>query len=85
MYMSDPLRIEAELVAALKLTAPPPQAWIDAAALLPTTLGDLDAIDQVVASDDFRRRFAIDPEAAVENAGLTPSEPLVRALQARLA
>ena len=83
--MSDPLRIEAELVAALKLTAPPPEAWIDAAALLPSTLGDLDAIEQVVASDEFRRHFAVDPEAAVQDAGLTASEPLVRALQARLA
>ena len=81
-YMSDPLRIEAELVAALKLTAAPPQAWIDAAALLPSTLGE---IEQLVASPEFRRRFAADPHAAVAGVGLSPSEPLVRALQARLA
>ena len=83
--MSDPLRIEAELVAALKLTAAPPQAWIDAAALLPSTLGDLEEIEQLVASPEFRRRFAADPHAAVAGVGLSPSEPLVRALQARLA
>jgi hypothetical protein len=84
-YMSDPLRIEAELVAALKLTAAPPRAWIDAAALLPSTLGDLAEIEQVVVSPEFRRRFAADPHAAVAGVGLSPSEPLVRALQARLA
>lgn len=84
-YMPDPLRIEADLVAALKLTAAPPQAWIDAAALLPSTLGDLAEIEQVVASPEFRRRFAADPHGAVAGVGLSPSEPLVRALQARLA
>ena len=84
-YMSDPLRTEAELVAALKLTAAPPQAWIDAAALLPSTLGDLEEIEQLAASPEFRRRFAADPHAAVAGVGLSPSEPLVRALQARLA
>lgn len=83
--MSDPLSIEAELVAALKLTAAPPQAWVDAAALLPSTLGDLGEIEQLVASPEFRRSFAGDPHAAMAGAGLSPSGPLVRALQARLA
>jgi hypothetical protein len=83
--MSDPLRTEAELVAALKLTARPPRAWIDAASLIPSTLGDLADIERLVASAEFRERFASDPHGAVHGAGLTASGPLVAALRARLA
>lgn len=82
--MQDPLHTEAELVAALKLTAGPPQAWIEAAALLPSTLGDLKQIERAVASPDFRERFARDPHAAVLQAGLEPSDELVAALRFEL-
>lgn len=82
--MPDPLSKEAELVAALKLTAGPPQAWIEAAALLPSTLGDLEQIERAIDSAEFRERFARDPDGAVADAGLRPSAQLMQALRARL-
>ncbi len=82
--MQDPLSTEAELVAALKLTSGPPPAWIEAAALIPSTLGDLDEIERAVASSEFRARFAHDPQGAVTHAGLSPSPELVAALRDRL-
>jgi hypothetical protein len=83
--MNDPLHTEAEIVAALKLTAGPPRAWIEAAAMIPSTLGDLSAIERAVASPEFRESFALDPSRAVEQAGLTSSERVVDALRDRLA
>jgi hypothetical protein len=83
--MPDALHTEVELVAALKLTAGPPPAWIEAAALLPSTLGDLDRIERAVASAEFRERFARDPRDAIAEAGLEPSAQLVQALRARFA
>lgn len=83
--MQDPLHTEAELVAALKLTAGPPRAWVEAAAMIPATLGDLSEIEQAAASAEFRERFVRDPRAAVTQAGLHPSEQLIDALRARLA
>lgn len=82
--MSDALHTEAKLVAALKLTAPPPQAWIEAATLLPSTLGDLDGIERAVASSEFRALFHRDPDAAITQAGLEPSSRLIAALRDRL-
>jgi hypothetical protein len=82
--MSDALHTEAQLVAALKLTAGPPQAWIEAAALLPSTLGDLNRIERAVGSREFREQFARDPRDAIVQAGLEPSEQLVEALRTRL-
>jgi hypothetical protein len=85
MYMQDPLAPETELVAALKLTAGPPQAWIEAAAMMPSTLGDLDAIERILENPSFRETFAQDPHRAVEEAGLTPTGPLLAAVRDRLA
>jgi hypothetical protein len=85
MYMQDPLAPETELVAALKLTAGPPQAWIEAAAMIPSTLGDLDAIERILDDPAFRETFAHDPHRAVEEAGLTPTGPLLAAVRDRLA
>jgi hypothetical protein len=82
--MQDPLATEAELVAALKLTVGPPQAWVEAAVLLPSTLGDLQQIERAVASPAFRERFERDPLSAVADAGLNPSDGLVSALRDRL-
>ena len=82
--MPDALHTEAELVAALKLTVGPPQPWIEAAALLPSTLGDLDRIERAVSSPEFRELFARDPDAALLQAGLEPSEQLVAALRSWL-
>jgi hypothetical protein len=81
--MEDPLQAEADLVAALKLTALPPHGWIQAAELIPSTLGDLETIERAVSSEEFRRHFASDPHGAVEQAGLDPSQHLVDALQDR--
>ncbi len=83
--MVDPIHREAELVAALKLTAGPPREWVQAAAMIPSTLGDLAQIGRAVASPEFRERFAHDPRAAVAEAGLSPWPPLIDALRARFA
>ncbi len=75
---------ELELAAALRTTAAPPQAWIDAAVAIPAMLADLDAIDRLVASGEFRAAFAADPEYALRGAGLEPSVPLATAVRERL-
>jgi hypothetical protein len=83
--MPDDLNLEIELAAALRTTAAPPQAWVDAAVAIPATLADLDSIDRLVSSGAFRDAFATDPERALTEAGLTPSVPLVAAVRERLA
>jgi hypothetical protein len=83
--MHDPLLEDAALVAALRLIAGPPKAWVDAAAMIPSTLGDLETIEGAVNSADFRERFTRDAYGAVEQAGLEPSDELVSALRSRLA
>jgi hypothetical protein len=83
--MQDPLQEEAALVAALRLTAGPPRAWTDAAAMLPTTIGELETIERAVNDQAFRERFARDAHGALANAGLEPSDELVSALRSRLA
>lgn len=83
--MADELHREIELAAALRSTAAPPQAWIDAAVAIPATLADLEAIDRLVASGEFRDAFARDPLQALTDAGLVPSVPLVVAVRERLA
>ncbi len=75
---------ETELVKALQLTAEPPRAWIEAAALIPSTLGELDQLETLLEDPGFRERFAHDPLAAVRDAGLPESEPVLAALRARL-
>jgi hypothetical protein len=82
--MADELNHELELAAALRTTAAPPQAWIDAAVAIPAMLADLDAIDRLVASGEFRDAFAADPARALSEAGLEPSVPLVAAVRERL-
>jgi hypothetical protein len=82
--MDDPLRPETLLADALRLTADAPAAWIDAAALIPSTLGDLAAIERLASDAEFRSRFDDDPAGAVAAAGLTPSPPLLVALRDRL-
>jgi hypothetical protein len=75
---------EVQLTEALRLTAAPSRAWIDAAALIPSTLGDLDALERLLEDPGFRDRFQRDPLAAVRDAGLPESEPVLSALRARL-
>ncbi len=82
--MDDPLKPELELVAALRLTAAPPAAWIEAAAQIPGTVGDLDVIEQLLDSADFRERFRIDPERTIKEAGLEPSPLLLGAVRDRV-
>ncbi|HWC86402.1 MAG TPA: hypothetical protein VG388_07680 [Solirubrobacteraceae bacterium] len=83
--MNDPLTPELEIIAALRMTAAPPQAWIDAAAMLPSTLGELAAIERVIARPEFRHAFALDPERTLADFGLPASPPLVTAVRERLA
>lgn len=82
--MHDPLLPELDLVAALRLTSPPPVDWIEAAALLPSTLGDLERLERTIDSPEFRARFRVEPEQAVQEAGLKPSASLLGALRDRL-
>jgi hypothetical protein len=83
--MSDRLSDDERMVEALRVTANPPQAWIEAAALIPATLGDLDGIEGLIASPAFRSRFVESPESAVTEAGLPASPALVAALRAEFA
>jgi hypothetical protein len=83
--MANELNLEIELAAALRATAAQPRAWIDAAAAIPAILPDLESVDRLVASGDFRAAFASDPQRALVDAGLTPSVPLVAAVRERLA
>ena len=55
--MDDPVLPEAALADALKLTADAPAAWIEAAVLIPSTLGDLSAIERLASDAEFRARF----------------------------
>jgi hypothetical protein len=82
--MDDPVLPEAVLADALKLTADAPAAWIEAAVLIPSTLGDLAAIERLASDAEFRARFHVDPRGAVAAAGLTPSASLLVALHERL-
>jgi hypothetical protein len=83
--MSDRIEDDERLVRALRMTREPPQAWIDAAALIPATLGALESIEQLIASSAFRSRFAESPESAVAEAGLSTSPALLGALRAEFA
>lgn len=78
--MQDPLAPELALVAALKLTAPP-RRWVEEAALIPSTL---EGLELLLSNEDFRGAFASDERAALINAGLEPSPPVLGALRGRL-
>ena len=82
--MEDPILIEAALADALRLTADAPAAWVDAAALIPSMLGEISEIERLISDPGFRARFGDDPPAALATAGLTPSAPLLAALRDRL-
>jgi hypothetical protein len=82
--MNDPLNPELELVAALRLTAPPPAAWSEAAAMLPSTLGDLETIGRTIEAREFREQFAHDPERALAQAGMESTPALLAAVRERL-
>jgi hypothetical protein len=82
--MSERLDDDERLIEALRLTGDPPQAWIDAAALIPVTLGDLTSIERMVANEEFRSRFLVSPESAMADAGLPATPALVAALRAEL-
>lgn len=83
--MTERLQADERLIKALRLTGNPPQAWIDAAVLIPDTLGDLASVEQIIASPGFRARFRERPEQAVTEVGLPASPALVAALRAQLA
>ena len=82
--MDDPVLPQAALANALKLTANAPAAWIEAAVLIPSTLGDLTAIERLASDAEFRARFHEDPRAAAAAAGLTPNVSLLVAVRERL-
>jgi hypothetical protein len=82
--MDDPILTQAALADALKLTADAPEAWIEAAVMIPSTLGDLATIERLASDSEFRARFQDDPAGAVTAAGLTPTAPLLTALREHL-
>jgi hypothetical protein len=82
--MDDPILTQAALADALKLTADAPAAWIEAAVLIPSTLGDLAELERLASDPEFRARFQDDPTGAVTAAGLTPTAPLLTALREHL-
>lgn len=82
--MQDPILIETALADALKLTADAPPAWIDAATLIPSMLGELSEIERLTSDPEFRARFRDDPPAALATAGVTPSTAALAALRDRL-
>lgn len=83
--MEDPLAPELHLATALRLTAPAPDAWVQAAAAIPALLADLAAIEQLAAAEAwFRPAFAADPDAALTRAGFTVTAPLRDAVRERL-
>jgi hypothetical protein len=82
--MDDSIETEAMLADALKLTAGAPEAWIQAAALIPSTLGDLAAIERLATDPAFRARFSEDEAGAVSDAGLEPSPAVLAALREHL-
>ena len=83
--MQDPLQEEAALVAALRLTAGPPRAWIEAAPVLPTTVAEPGMVERAVNDQDFRERLANEAHDAPANAGLKASDELRAASRSRLA
>lgn len=83
--MTERVDADERLVEALRLTGDPPRAWIEAAAQIPVTLGDLASIERLTASAEFRSRFGQSPESAVAQAGLPASRALLAALLAELA
>jgi hypothetical protein len=82
--MDDPIPIQAALADALKLTADAPAAWIEAAVLIPSTLGDLAELERLASDPEFRARFQDDPTGAVAAAGLTPTAQVLTALREHL-
>jgi hypothetical protein len=85
LEMNDPVDTEAMLADALKLTADAPEAWIAAAALIPSTLGDLAAIERLASDAAFRARFEQDAPGAVADVGLEPTATVIAALREQLA
>jgi hypothetical protein len=85
LTMTEPVDTEAMLAEALKLTADAPEAWIEAAALIPSTLGDLAAIERLASDAAFRARFSQDAAGAVADAGLEPTPTVMAALREHLA
>lgn len=72
------------LAQALRLTADAPEAWIAAAALIPSTLGDLADIERLASDPAFRARYREDAAGAVIDAGRQPTPTLMAALREHL-
>jgi hypothetical protein len=76
----------AELLSALP---PAPEAWVQAAVHLPRARAQLESrVAEVLARAEADRRvreaLVADPQAALTDLGIEPSEPLVAELRARL-
>ena len=77
---------EERVAELLRLLRPPPEAWVAAAAELPTARSELDDIVARAEQDAaFRAALVADLEAALAEEGYTPRRPLVDELRRRFA
>lgn len=76
---------EEKLAELLRSLPPAPEGWVQAAQELPFLRAQLDDIvERAEADAEFRQALVADLEAALAEAGYEPSDPLVKAIRARL-
>jgi hypothetical protein len=63
---------------------PAPDAWVEAAALIPRTLRDLEGVAETLSADPERALETARLEAALRDAGIAPEPATIAALRARL-
>ena len=76
---------EERIAALLALLSPAPQAWVDAAKLLPAARAQIDGIVARAEQDaEYRARLVSDLEQALAADGIEPTPTLRRELERRL-
>jgi hypothetical protein len=76
---------EERIAGLLALLSPAPQAWVDAAKLLPAARAQIDGIVARAEQDaEYRARVVNDLEQALAADGIEPTPALRRELQRRL-
>jgi hypothetical protein len=63
---------------------PAPTPWVEAAALIPRTLRDLEGVAETLQADPERARETAQLEQALRDAGIDPEPAKIAALRARL-
>jgi hypothetical protein len=76
---------EERIAVLLRLLPPPPLGWAEAAQELPLVRAAIESIvERAHADAAFRARLAVDPEAAVEEAGYEATPSVLASLRLRL-